>query len=187
MDDSYDGKPDAFIADGGKSAQQGFATAEPYQYEHEIPQWGKPVKFQLISDAGYDYYAESLNARPETLTKYSDCLKQLVPIFQAATVKMQSDPKATEDFIVKVVKDQNSGWTYGPDLAAYAVDASLKNGIVSNGPDKTVGNLDDSKLQKVIDTVTPIFKAQGVTVKEGLKPADIGTNQFIDTSIGLSS
>ena len=52
VDDSYDGKPDAFIADGGKSAQQGFATAEPFQYEHEIPQWGKPVKFQLISDAG---------------------------------------------------------------------------------------------------------------------------------------
>ena len=29
--------------------------------------------------------------------------------------------------------------------------------------------------------MTPIFKAQGVTVKDGLKPSDIGTNQFIDT------
>ena len=35
--------------------------------------------------------------------------------------------------------------------------------------------------------MTPIFKTQGVTVKDGLKPADIDTNQFIDTSIGLSS
>lgn len=186
VDDSYDGKPDAFIAAGGKDAQQGFATAEPFSYEHEIKQWGKPVEFQLVADAGYDYYAESLNVKPESLTKYADCLKSLVPIFQAAQVTMQTNPQKTQDFIVKVVKEQNSGWVYGPELAAYAVKASLDNGIVSNGPDKTLGNLDDAKLQKVIDKVTPIFKSQGVDVNESLKPSDIGSNQFIDASIGLS-
>ena len=125
--------------------------------------------------------------KPESLTKYADCLKGLVPIFQAAQVTMKTNPQATQDFIVKVVKEQNSGWTYGADLAAYAVKASLDNGIVANGPDKTLGNLDDAKLQKVIDTVTPIFKPQGVDVKDVLKPSDIATNQFIDTSIGLAS
>jgi hypothetical protein len=57
---------------------------------------------------------------------------------------------------------------------------------VSNGPDKTLGNFDDAKTQKLIDIVTPIYKAQGGAVKDGLKPSDIQTNQFIDTSIGLT-
>jgi hypothetical protein len=186
-DDSYDGKPDAFVADGGKSAQQGFATAEPYLYQNSVKQWGKPVKYQLITDAGYDYYAESLNAKPDAITKYADCFKAVVPMFQAAVLKMQKDPKPTENFIVKVVSTQNSGWIYDMGEADFAVKASLDNKIVSNGPDKTVGNFDDAKLQKLINTVTPIFKSQGVSVKDGLKPSDLATNQFIDMSIGLSS
>jgi len=108
-------------------------------------------------------------------------------MFQAATAKMQSDPKAVEDFIVKVVTAQNSGWVYTAGQADAAVKASLANKIVSNGPDKTVGNFDDAKTQKLIDIVTPIYKTQGGSVKDGLKAADIQTNQFIDTSIGLSS
>jgi hypothetical protein len=187
IDDSYDGKPDAFVADGGKAAQQGFATAEPYLYQNEIKQWGKPVKYQLITDAGYDIYAEALATKPENVTKYADCLKAVVPMFQAASVKMQSSPQAVEDFIVKVVNTQNSGWVYDAGEAAYAVKASLDNKIVSNGPDKTLGNFDDAKTQKLIDIVAPIFKAQGTTMKDGLKASDIQTNQFIDTSIGLSS
>ena len=98
---------------------------------------------------------------------------------------MQSDPKAIEDFIVKVVTSQNSGWLYGAGEAEYAVKASLDNKVVSNGPDKTLGNFDDAKTQKLIDIVTPIYKAQGGSVKDGLKPSDLQTNQFIDTSIGL--
>jgi hypothetical protein len=106
-------------------------------------------------------------------------------MFQAAQVKMKTDPKATEDFIVKVVNTQNSGWVYGAGEADYAVKASLDNKIVSNGPDKTLGNFDDAKTQKLIDIVTPIYKTQGGSVKDGLKASDIQTNQFVDTSIGL--
>ncbi len=186
VDDSYDGKPDAFVAAGGKAAQQGFATAEPYLYANEVAQWHKPVKYQLITDTGYAMYAEALATTPGNVTKYADCLKAVVPMFQAAVVKMQSNPQPVEDFIVKVVSTQNSGWVYDAGEATYAVKASLDNKIVSNGPDKTVGNFDDAKTQKLIDTVNPIYKAQGTTIKDGLKPSDIETNQFIDPGIGLS-
>ncbi len=185
-DDSYDGKPDAFVADGGKSAQQGFATAEPYLYQNEIKQWMKPVKYQLISQAGYDYYGESLATKPENITKYADCFKALVPIYQAANLQMAKNPKPVEDFIVKVVQQQNSGWVYDSGEADYAVKASLDNGVVGNGPDSTTGNFDDAKVAKLIGVVTPILKSQGVNVNEVLKPSDIVTNQFIDTSIGFS-
>jgi hypothetical protein len=186
-DDSYDGKPDAFVADGGKSAQQGFATAEPYLYQHEIPQWNKPVKYQLVSQAGYDYYGEALATKPENLTKYADCFKAIVPIFQSADLLMKSNPVPTENFIVNVVKKQNSGWVYDAGEAAYAVQASLANKIVSNGPDTTVGNFDDAKLAKLISIAAPILAKSGVTIKPGLKPSDIATNQFIDPSIGFKS
>ena len=36
VDGSYNGTPALFIADEGKSAQQGFGSAEPYLYENEI-------------------------------------------------------------------------------------------------------------------------------------------------------
>jgi hypothetical protein len=186
VDDSYDGKPDAFVAANGKDAQQGFATAEPYTYQNEITQWGKPVKYQLISDAGYDYYAEALAVKPATITERADCLKAVVPIFQAAMVQMQKDPKPIEDFIVDVVAKQNAGWVYGAGVADAAVKASLSDKIVSNGPDSTLGNFDDAKLAKVIEVTNPILKAKGGTIKEDLKPSDIATNDFIDTSIGLS-
>jgi hypothetical protein len=187
VDDSYDGKPDAFVGAGGKAAQQGFATAEPYLYQNEITQWDKPVKYQLITDTGYDMYAEALATLPANVTKYADCLKAVVPMFQAATVKMQSDPAATKAFILKVVSTQNSGWVYDAGEADYAVKTSLDNKIVSNGPDSTLGNFDNAKVQKLIDIVNPIFKAQGTDIKTDLTPADLVTNQFIDPSIGLKS
>jgi hypothetical protein len=44
LNGSYDGSPALFVQSNGKAALQGFATSEPYLYEHEIKQWGKPLK-----------------------------------------------------------------------------------------------------------------------------------------------
>src|SRR5699024_5406713 len=46
VDGSYDGSPSNFVASGGAVAQQGFASAEPFIYENEVAEWGKPVKYQ---------------------------------------------------------------------------------------------------------------------------------------------
>jgi hypothetical protein len=45
IDPSYDGGPSRFISEGGKIAQQGFASAEPWQYKNEFTEWGKDVKY----------------------------------------------------------------------------------------------------------------------------------------------
>ena len=60
VDGSYDGTPAAFVAAGGKDAQQGFGSAEPYIYEHEVADWRKPVAYQYINDAGWQNYGESI-------------------------------------------------------------------------------------------------------------------------------
>ena len=85
IDGGYDGTPARFVADDGKVAQQGFASAEPYIYENEVPEWGKPVAYQLIHDTGLEIYSQTMATRPENVTKFADCFKKLVPIMQQAT------------------------------------------------------------------------------------------------------
>ncbi|MFM7093900.1 MAG: ABC transporter substrate-binding protein, partial [Actinomycetota bacterium] len=58
VDGTYDGTPANFVADGGKAAQQGFATSEPYYYENVLTDWAKPVAYQTVHDAGWTAYAQ---------------------------------------------------------------------------------------------------------------------------------
>ena len=58
-----------FIADQGKAAQQGFGSAEPYIYENEVEDWGKPVKYAYINDTGWNNYAESIATKPENIDR----------------------------------------------------------------------------------------------------------------------
>ncbi len=184
-DGSYDGTPANFVASGGSVAQQGFATAEPYIYQHEVKAWDKPVTYQLIADAGFDFYQQALGVRAGDLSKLSPCLKKLVPIMQQAQVDFVNAPKAANDLILKLVDKYNNGWVYSQGVADYAVKTMKDLGIVGNGPDGTIGNFDETRVQHLIDIMTPIFTAQNKPMRADLKPADIVDNEFIDQSIGL--
>ena len=92
VDGSYTGTPELFIADEGASAQQGFGSAEPYIYENEVEDWGKPIAYAYINDAGWENYAESIAIRADRLEENRDCLTALVPIIQQSTVDYVNDP-----------------------------------------------------------------------------------------------
>jgi hypothetical protein len=185
VDGSYDGAPANFVASGGAVAQQGFATAEPYIYEHEVRAWNKPVTFQLIADAGFDFYQDSLGIRSGDRQQLSPCLEKLVPIMQQAQVDFLNDPAAANALILKLVEEYNNGWVYSQGVADYAVAKMKELGIVGNGKDATLGNFDEARVQNIIDILKPIYAAQNKELKAGLTPADIVTNEFIDASIGL--
>jgi hypothetical protein len=74
---------------------------------------------------------------------------------------------------------------YSQAVADYTVKAQLDLGIISNGANAYIGDFDLDRVQKRIDIDTPIFAGQGTPVKDGLKAADLVTNQFIDQWIGL--
>ena len=112
IEGGYDGTPARFVASDGKIAQQGFASAEPYIYENEVPEWGKPVAFQLIHDTGLEIYSQTMSTRPENVTKFADCFKKLIPIMQQADVDFAKDPAATNTLIVDLVKQYDTGWVY---------------------------------------------------------------------------
>ena len=184
VDGSYDGKPGNFVAADGKVAQAGFATSEPYIYEHEVRQWGKPVKYALVNEAGYPFYPQALSIRAADKAKFAPCLKKLVPIIQRAQVDYLANPAATNKLVLDLVKQYNDGWVYTDALANYAIE-KMRSDFVKNGPDQTLGNFDNARLQRMIEIVTPIFTAQNQPPKSGLKPEDIATNEFIDASIGV--
>jgi hypothetical protein len=187
IDATYDGSPAVFVSEAGKTAQQGFASAEPYIYKNEVPEWGKDVKYQLINDAGFPKYAAMVSVRPDDVTKYADCLKALVPVMQKAEIDYYdgTTKDATNDLILKLVDAYDTGWVYSQGVADFSFKTQLDDGIVANGPDDTLGNFDADRVKKLFDIVTPIFTSQDVKMADGLTPESLYTNQFVDMSLGL--
>lgn len=185
-DGSYDGTPAAFVAAGGADGQQGFASAEPYVYEHEVEDWGKPVAYQTLHDAGYEIYSGSMAARADRVEELSPCLEELVPVLQQATVDYFADPEPTNDLILELVEAYDNGWVYTAGVAEFAVETMAEEGLAGNGPDDTVGNFDEDRMARVFDIIKPLFTEEmHIDVPADLAVDDIYTNDFIDESIGF--
>lgn len=185
LDGSYTGAPDLFLANRGKAAVQGFITSEPYIYEKEIKAWGKPLTGQLVNDTGYPEYFAAMSVRSADKSQLSPCLKKLVPILQKSQIDFVQKPDPGIKVILDLVKRYNTGWQYSDGLAHFSAKALLAQGIVTNGKDKTLGNFQMDRVQRIINITTPIFAAQRKAIKDGLKPEDIATNEFINPSVGL--
>ena len=181
IDPSYDGAPTRFISEGGKIAQQGFASAEPWQYKNEFTEWGKDVAYQLIHDAGFELYAASLAIRAADKDKLSDCLKLFVPIVQQAAIDFVNSPDRANAIIVDAVEKYADFWVYGEGVAKYSVETQKKLGLVGNGPDKTLGNFDMDRANKVLQQM----KDAGLDVPADLTAETLYTNEFINPDIGL--
>jgi len=181
IDPSYDGSPARFIAEGGAIAQQGFASAEPYDYENTFTDWGKPVAFQTLHDAGFEVYAATLGIRPDQKTELDDCLKEIVPVFQQSVVSYINSPERTNAIIVDAVEQFADSWTQSMEITAWSVDQQKDLGLVGNGPDDTVGNMVGDRIQGVIDGMSQA----GMAVPSGLSADDLFTNEYINESIGF--
>jgi hypothetical protein len=184
VDQGYTGAPSRFVTDP-KIVQQGFATAEPYIYQHEIKQWDKPVKYQLLADVGYNIYPEALSVRTGQLSSLAPCLKKLVPILQQAQIDYLNNPGPTNNLITTAVEKFNDGWTYSTGVANYAASTMKQLGIVTDDASGALGGMDLKRVQSAINTFGPILKKGGAKVKSGLTAADIATDRFIDTHTKL--
>lgn len=182
VDPSYDGSPARFVAEDGALAQQGFASAEPYTYENVFEEWGKPVAYQLLHDAGFQVYSQTLSVREADLEELRPCLEQLVPIIQQSAIDFINDPDRANAIIIDAVAQYDSFWVYDEALANYSVETQRELGLVGNGPDDTLGNMEEGRIQTVIDQMRD---DAGLDVPAELVAADLFTNEFIDPDIGL--
>jgi hypothetical protein len=184
IDGGYDGAPDKFLGANGKATQAGFATSEPYIYSTDLPAWNKPLNYALVNDTGYPFYPQALAIRAGDKQTLAPCLEKLVPIVQRAQIDFLQNPDQTNAFIIKTVKAYNTFWTYSDGLAGYAID-KMRQDFVNNGGDRTLGNFEVERIQRLIDIVTPILVGQRQPTRPGLQPQDLYTNEFIDPSIGI--
>jgi hypothetical protein len=187
VDTSYDGSPTKFLESDGKVAQGGFATAEPYVYQNEITDWGRPIAFQLVHDTGFEAYTQTMSIRSGDKDRLAPCLRKLVPLIQRSTVEFITKPDRTNRLITELVNEQYKDpiWSYSPQLARFSVKQQLDLGIVGNGSDQTIGNFDLARVGGVLEIVRTIFAGRRTPLKEGLSAQDLATNEFIDPSIGL--
>ncbi|CAI7977025.1 conserved exported hypothetical protein [Frankia sp. Hr75.2] len=187
VDGSYDGGPSRWVTEDGAVAQGGFATSEPYIYKNELDDGRSyDVDLQLINDTGYPVYGQALSIRTGDKETLAPCLKKLIPIVQQSQVDFVSDPAETNALIIKAVQaDDVSVWNYSPGLAEFAVTTMKERGLVANGPNAAVGDMEEDRLTRMIEILEPIFTGQRKELKAGLAPGDLFTNEFIDTSIGL--
>ncbi|MGA9276104.1 ABC transporter substrate-binding protein [Ilumatobacter sp.] len=179
LDGSYDGSPQIFISEGGAIAQQGFASAEPYNYENVFEDWAKPVDFELIHDAGWQAYAAPLGVLDSKKEELTDCMAAFTPVVQMATVDYYADPDAANELIIEAVNAYDDFWVYDQGLADFSVQAQLDLGLAGNGPDDVVGNFDEERLTAFIEAAGPVYGVEGLTVD------DLVTNEYIDSSIGF--
>ncbi len=114
VDGCYDGTPAAFVAAGGKDAQQGFGSAEPYIYEHEVADWRSPSPTSTSTTPAGRTTASRSPSVPISSTPSGDCLTKLVPIIQQSTIDYLTDPAETNQLILDAVAAFNNGWVYTP-------------------------------------------------------------------------
>ena len=139
---------------------------------------------QKLADYGYSVYPSALSVRADRLDALRPCLAKLVPILQRAQLDYLADPGPTNALIVELVKEYQTGWSYSPGVADYAVQALREQGLVTNDPASGVfGQFDPARMQQIVDTFGPILRSQGTnTVPD---PAHLYTNEFIDQSIRI--
>jgi hypothetical protein len=184
IDTSYEGTPARFVSDP-TILQQGFATAEPYVYQNEIQEWGRPVGYEPLANYGYSIYPEPLAVRADKLEQLRPCLQKLVPIMQRSQIDYLANPAPTNRLIVELVEAYQTGWSYTPGVADYSAKAQVDQGFVKNDPASGVfGQFDPDRMQEIVSTFGPILQSQG-TITSVPDAASLYTNDFIDPSIKM--
>ncbi|MGW5572471.1 nitrate ABC transporter substrate-binding protein [Nocardia thailandica] len=185
IDASYDNSPSRFVGDSSL-AQQGFANAEPFTYEHEVRAWGKPVAYQLLRDVGYEGYARTVTVRADRVDELRPCLRRLVPMIQRATADFRADPSRVDAVVVDVVAKNPKLTPYSAELAAFGSRALIDGGLIGNDTDGVLGSFDTARMQRVIDEFAPILRKGGADVPAGLRADQLVTTEFLDRGIAVT-
>ncbi|MGE0881299.1 MAG: hypothetical protein AB7L13_16095 [Acidimicrobiia bacterium] len=181
--EGYAGDAEKFVTNGGKWINQGYASNEVYDFEHGRG-WAKPLAYTLVNDLGYDFYPSVISVSKSRLAELTPCLQKLVPLIQQAQVDYANDP-TTVNKVIFEYNDKKMGasfWKTPIELNQAGHTAMLKDKLIGNGSDATLGNFDLTRVQKTIDTIKKGFDDRA---NPAVTANDIVTNQFIDTSIGL--
>jgi hypothetical protein len=185
FDFSWDNSPGRFLADGEKDLLFDYAFSDVYNYEHNVPQYGKKLGYRLAADEGYASYENSYAVTPDTLKSRADCLKKVVPMLQQGELDFINNPEPLTEQIVKEADELRSPTFQSQDYSKAVIANFRQNGLFANGTDGTFGSFDMDRVQQFIDTLGPVADLTNTDVPDGLKASDLVTNEFLDPSIHL--
>ncbi len=183
--EGYAGDSENFVTNGGAWLNQGYASNEVWDFENGR-QWEKDVDYVYVADLGWNKYPSAVSIATNRLEELTPCLEVFVPMVQQAQIDYVNDP----GMVNQIIFDFNEAgfgagfWKTPLGLNEAGTAVMLADGLVGNGsytPD-TLGDFDDARAQALIDILGDDLDDRA---KEGVTPADVQTNQFIDESIGL--
>lgn len=162
-----------FIADKS-SAQQGYATSEPYAVEKEGG--FKPNVF-LLADQGFSTYATTIVARLDTVAKNPDLVQRFVDASTVGWYHYLYGDRAKAD---AAIKKENPDITDGE--LAFATDTMKASGIVDSGDTLTagIGAMTDARQKDFFDKMV-----KAGVVDAGVDYAKSYTLQFVNHKVGL--
>ena len=166
------------------AAHQGFVTSEPYKYS-VLDTGAITTGFELIHDAGWTSYSQSLAIRPDRLEEFRPCLNKLVPMMQQAQIDYINAPERANAIIIATTKVYDSFWTQTEGDTSNSAKTQKDLDIIGNGDTPTFGDFEESRVLDFIAKALPIYRAQGLEVVD-VTPADLTTNEFLDSSITYS-
>jgi NitT/TauT family transport system substrate-binding protein len=169
----YTFNPAPFIADP-QSAQQGYATSEPFAVE-QAAGW-KPKVF-LAADAGFNTYSTMIEAK----TDYVAANKDLVQRFVDASIigwynYLYGDNAAANELI----KKDNPEMT--DDQIAFSIQTMKDSGLLESAEalEQGIGCMTDARVKDFYDKMV----AAGV-VKADLDVTTIYTTEFVCKKVGM--
>lgn len=193
VDSGFNGSPEKFLAAKGRMVVAGFGTGLPYDYAHLAPYAAnRTMDFHYLTDEGYPSYRNLVTIRSDDRPALDWCLKRIVPVMQQA----QADFMATPDPTLRLVEKLNTDWRNAEPWSfakgRYAWQVMRDRGLVANGKSgfgavdlRTGGGVGGGRLPQLLNILVPNFRGQKVDVPDGLTPADLSTNDYLDRSIKL--
>jgi hypothetical protein len=163
------------------AAHQGFVTSEPYKYS-VLDTGPITTGYELIHDAGWTGYSQSLAIRKDRLEEFRPCLTKFVPIMQQAELDYIAAPERANAIIIATTKAYDSFWTQSEGDTSNGAKSQKDLDIIGNGDTPTFGDFEAARVADFIARALPIFREQGLDVVD-VTPADLTTNEFLDPTI----
>ena len=145
------------------------------------------TSFELVAETGWEPYEHSLATTPANAKDRASCLRALVPLLQHAAVRVSREPEhLTANLAVIAAK-----LGVPTDLTALraTLRAALAIGILSNGPNATIGDLDPARVQQMVRALAISRNVAGVRVPlaatVAARAAAIVDLSFTDSTIGI--
>ena len=140
----------------------------------------------MFANYGYSIYPEPLAVRADKVAALTPCLKKLVPIMQRSQIDFLKNPAPTNDLIVKLVDQYQTGWTYTAGDADFSVKTQVEGKFVMNDPASGVfGKFDPKRMSDTVARFVPLLQSAGTLTGTAPTAESLYTNDFIDDSIKM--